>query len=127
MKTMNNNRRKFHYCLYIGLVNVLDEDGYETGEKQAVYTEPISQYANISAAKGDTYTEQFGNFAEYDKTIVIHNPNFPMDENSVLFVDKEPEFQDGIPLYDYIVKKVARSLNSVAYAIARVTNGEGGD
>ena len=50
-----------------------------------------------------------------------------MDENSVLFVDKEPEFQDGIPLYDYIVKKVARSLNSVAYAIARVTNGEGGD
>ena len=41
---------------------------------------------------------------------------------NVLFVDKEPEYDaEGQPLYDYIVRRVARSLNVVAYAIRKVS------
>ena len=38
----------------------------------------------------------------------------------MLFVYKAPEYdEDGQPLYDYQVEKVARSLNSVSYAIVK--------
>ena len=53
--------------------------------------------------------------------IVTDDIDCPMDENSVLFVDKKPEFDsDGNPIFDYIVKKVARSLNFASYAISKV-------
>ena len=42
-------------------------------------------------------------------------------ETTVLFVDKKPEYDDnGLPLYDYVVKRVSRSLNVIAIAIKRV-------
>lgn len=123
MRTMAINKRKFTYLPFSGLIPVLGEDSYETGEMRATYGTAVEVYGNISAAKGNSQVEQFGNLPEYDKVIVLGDPNFPMDENCVLFVDKQPEYDtDGTPLYDYIVKKVARSLNNVAYAITRVTN-----
>ncbi len=55
------------------------------------------------------------------KMIVLDDITCPIDENSVLFVDKQPEKDDeGNLLFDYIVKKVARSLNSVSIAISKV-------
>ena len=66
--------------------------------------------------------EQFGNFISYDKVIVTDDLTCPIDENTVLFIDKSPEYDDdGNPLYDYIVKRVARSLNSISYAVSKVT------
>ena len=45
----------------------------------------------------------------------------PIDENSVLFVDKAPSFDDaGSPQFDYVVKRVARSLNVISIAIDKV-------
>ena len=45
----------------------------------------------------------------------------PIDENTVLFVDKEPEYDaDGTPIYDYFVRRVAKSLNCISIAIAKV-------
>ena len=54
--------------------------------------------------------------------IVTDDLSCPIDENTVLFIDKEPEYDDnGNPLYDYIVKRVAKSLNSISYAVSKVT------
>ena len=77
--------------------------------------------ANISPATGVSQVEQFGKELKYDKVIVLDDITCPIDENSVLFVDKQPEKDDdGNLLFDYIVKKVARSLNSVSIAISKV-------
>lgn len=86
-------------------------------------TRPLSSGRdNVSAATGSAQVEQFGNFISYDKVIVTDNLSCPIDENTVLFVDKEPEYDaDGNPLYDYIVRRVAKSLNSISYAISKVT------
>lgn len=121
MQCMERNKRPFYYCLYQGETPVVDEEGYETGETQVKYSDPVALRANISPATGNTSVEQFGNSLQYDKVIALDDTTCPIDEHSVLFVDKRPAFDsDGTPLYDYIVKKVARSLNSVSIAISKV-------
>lgn len=118
---MERNKTPFYYCLYKGKKSVVDENGDETGETQIVYSDPISFMANISPATGNTSVEQFGNSLQYDKVIVIDDASCPIDEYTALFIDKSPVFDsDGVPLFDYIVKKVARSLNSVSIAISKV-------
>ena len=64
--------------------------------------------------------EQFGQFVSYDKVIVTDDMDCPIAEDTVLFVDKNPEYKDEKPLYDYIVKRVAKSLNSISIAISKV-------
>ena len=121
MKTMERNKSPFWYLLYDKKVPVMDDDGNETGDYRVIYKEAVQRKENISAATGSAQVEQFGNFISYDKVIVTDDLSCPIDENSVLFIDKEPEYDpDGNPLYDYIVKRVAKSLNSISYAVSKV-------
>ena len=121
MKTMERNKVPFWYLLYDRKEAVKDEDGNETGDYRVVYKEAVFQRENISAATGSAQAEQFGNFISYDKVIVTDDLCCPIDENTVLFIDKEPEYdEDGNPLYDYVVKRVAKSLNSISYAVSKV-------
>lgn len=123
MRTMERNKQSFFYLLYDRKEPVIDEDGNETGEETVVYKPAVSFRANVSAATGASQVEQFGNLAGYDKVIVTDDLDCPIDENTVLFLDKEPEYgeEDGKPLYDYIVKRVAKSLNSVSIAVTKVS------
>lgn len=122
MKTMDRNKVSFWYLLYDKKVPITDEDGNETGEYRVIYKAAVQQRENVSAATGSAQVEQFGNFISYDKVIVTDDLSCPIDENTVLFLDKEPEYdKDGTPMYDYIVKRVAKSLNSVSYAVSKVT------
>lgn len=122
MKVMERNKRTLWYCLYDRKEPLIDEDGNETGEEQIVYKPAQSLGANISAASGSSQVEQFGNLAGYDKVIVLDDTSCHIDENTVLFIDKEPEYDDdGKPLYDYMVKRVAKSLNSVSIAATKVS------
>ena len=121
MKTMERNKTPLWYLLYDKKVPVMDDDGNETGDYRVIYKEAVQRKENISAATGSAQVEQFGNFISYDKVIVTDDLSCPIDENSVLFIDKEPEYDpDGNPLYDYIVKRVAKSLNSISYAVSKV-------
>lgn len=136
MKCLNRNKRAFYYCLYAGKTPIVDEYGNETGESIITYEDPVQMYANVSQATGQSNTEQFGNLENYDKVVVTEDLNCPIDENSVLFVDKEPEFTNvlthtvtaittndttvSVPVYDYTVRRVAKSLNSVSIAIKKV-------
>lgn len=123
MKTLLRNLRTFWYCLYDGKVELEDEDGNVTGDYAVQYQDPVALRGNISTARGTVQDEVFGQDISYDRVIILDDPNCPIDENTVLFVDKEPEMvSDGTvsrPLFDYVVRRVARSLNSVAYAIER--------
>lgn len=121
MKCLERNKSDFFYLLFDKKEPVIDGNGRKTGEYRVVYKSPVKYRASISAAKGEASTEQFGSDLKYDKVIVTDDIDCPMDENSVLFVDKKPEFDsDGNPIFDYIVKKVARSLNFASYAISKV-------
>ena len=144
MRCLKRNQSKFWYCTYVGESELIDDLGHKTGEKAILYSSPVQMWANISRATGFSSAEQFGNLENYDKVIVTDDLECPIDENSVLFVDKIPEFTTvpshriveatalfgeesvepislTIPKHDYTVRRVAKSLNSVSIAIRKVT------
>lgn len=120
MKCLERNKIPFYYCLRTGSTTQVDEYGNETGEVTPTYAEPVLMSANISWATGRADTEQFGVNLDYDRVIVTDNKRCPIDETTVLFVDKKPEFEDDYPLFDYIVKRVSPSIHYISIAIKRV-------
>ncbi len=126
MRSLVRNKREFYYALHTGQTEIIDEYGNATGQYEISYTFPQIMCANISAAQGAVQSREFGDSEAYDKVIVIDNPYTPIDEYSILWVDTIPEMdEDGFTEtpHDYIVKKVARSLNSVSIAISKVVVG----
>lgn len=121
MITLKRNRQKIWYSLYLSSSDQYDEYDNDTGEPQITYSDPVMMEANVSPATGNATTEQFGIIDNYDKIIVTHDMNCPIDENSVLFIDKEPEVTD--PKYDYVVRNISRSLNSISIAVSKVDVG----
>ena len=121
MRTLERNKTSFYYALYLGKEENVDADGNLTGTYTVMYSNPVECKGNISASSGYVQVEQFGNDLQYDKVIVLDNVSVPIDENTVLWVDKDVEHDKyGNPVFDYVVKKVARSLNSVSFAISKV-------
>jgi hypothetical protein len=120
---MVRNKRTFYYASYIGETEITDEYGNSTGEYSLSYGKPMKVSGNVSAAQGEMQNRQFGESESYDKVIVLDDMVAPIDEHSILWVDTLPLLNlDGSTdtPHDYIVKRVARSLNSVAIAISKV-------
>ena len=131
MRCMSRNKVTFFYALYERKEAITDDYGNTTGEFEVIHGNPLEYSANISAAKGETQTRQFGENEVYDKVIVADNTVPPIDEYSVLWIDTLPQLDKTgalatdetgkvITPYDYIVTKVARSLNSVSIAVSKV-------
>lgn len=131
MRCMERNKVKFFYALYERKESIVDEYGNTTGEFEVIHGNPMEFSANISAAKGETQTRQFGENEAYDKVFVLDNSAPPIDEYSVLWIDTTPQLDETgalatdesgkvITPYDYVVTKAARSLNSVSVAVSKV-------
>ena len=117
------NKIEFYFAKYDNKTEIVDDYGNVTGQYELNYSKPIKIQGNVSAAKGEMQNRQFGESESYDKVIVLDDINIQIDEYSVLWVDTLPSFnEDGTTdtPHDYIVKQVARSLNSVSIAISKV-------
>ena len=124
MRTLVRNKIRIYYANYHGKTPLRDEYGNLTGEYDLSYDKPVPIMANVSAARGESTTRQFGEDVSYDRIIVLDDPSFPIAETSVLWIDTSPEIaEDGTTKtpHDYIVKQVATSLNSVSIAVSKVT------
>ena len=123
MRCMVRNKTSFYYAPYTGKNEITDEYGNATGQYSLTYGNPIEVHGNISPVQGIVPTQLFGASTNYDRVIVIDDVHIPIDEYSVLWVDTLPQLEgDGSTTtpHDYVVTKVARSLNSVAVAISKV-------
>ena len=124
MRCMVRNKATFYYALYTGQDEIVDEYGNKTGQYAVIYGNPVKLLGNVSAAQGEMQTRQFGESESYDKVIVLDDKDTPIDEYSILWVDTPPHLNgDGSTEtpHDYIVRKVARSLNNVSIAISKVS------
>lgn len=131
MRCLTRNKRPFWYARYADRVEIVDEQGRRTGQYRVSYSKPVKVMGNISASKGESSTRQFGDDESYDKVIVIADPHTAIDENSVLWVEIEPELNKQKELmldergniltpHNYIVRQVARGLDSASIAIGKV-------
>lgn len=119
MKLLHRNKQLIYYRLFVRKGIVTDSEGYESGEDDLVYSDPHSLRCSVSHATGNSHAELFGTLDNYDKVIITEDTDCPIDENTILVVDHvdrvgEPSF------HDFIVRRVAKSLNFIAYAISRV-------
>ena len=108
---------------YKGVEAVVDDDGYKSGEFVVKYYPPKVFKASVSGAKGGVYVDVFGTDVQYDKTISLTKTAFEklkFDDNTVFFIDKKVEYQDGLPIYDYRVSKIAQTKNQVVMAVKKV-------
>lgn len=124
MRCLKRNKVSFYYANIIGSEEVTDDNGYKTGETRLIYDKPKELKANISVAQGEVVFQLFGGNESYDKIIVSDDVNIPINEYSALWIDTVPLFdeisKEVITPNDYIVKKIARSLNSISIAVSRV-------
>lgn len=124
MRTLARNKSRIYYANYHDKAPLKDEYGNLTGEYQITYGNPVAVMANVSAARGESTTRQFGEDVSYDRILVLDDPSFPIAETSILWIDTAPEIaEDGTTQtpHDYIVKQVAPSLNSVSIAVSKVS------
>lgn len=123
MRILQRNSVRIFYANYIGKIPVTDENGFQTGEYRVLYSNPVEARGNVSSARGEVVTRQFGEDESYDRVIVMDDPKVPITKTSVLWIETTPTIlPDGTTNtpYDYIVKQVAPSLNSVSIAVSKV-------
>lgn len=138
MRDLRRNQKTIYYTLYQDSVPVyeLDENGkiiyveingekvpVETGETTSGYSEVKEFSFNVSASKGETENNVFGKSLDYDKVLLTHNTACEIDEYSRLWIDTKPFMgndgkTDSEPEYE--VKRVAKSLNHIMYAVKKV-------
>jgi len=122
MKALERNKQTIYYANYSGKTDIYDEYGLITGEQEVSYTTPTAVNVNVSASRGQAEIELFGTDLNYTNTIVS-DKDLGIDEHSVLWVGKSPNLSSTssvITPYNYIVVSVAKSFNSVVYAIRKV-------
>ena len=119
MRSLRRNERRFWYANYAGNEEILSD-----GQYKVKYGKPAEARANVSAARGALDDEHFGINADYDRTITTCDKSLNLAESSVLWIEKTPEIAaDGSTAtpWDYVVVKIARSLNSTTIAIKKVS------
>ena len=120
---MVRNKMPLYYALYEGKEKIKDKNGNPTGEYKVIYSKPIKIYGNISAAKGEIQSRQFGENENYDKVLVFEDADIHIDEHSVLWIDSLPVILENGKTetpFDYIVKRIARSINCTSIAVSKV-------
>lgn len=123
MRSLRRNEKRFWYANYTGNEEILS-DGKRTGQYKVKYGNPVEARANVSAARGALDDEHFGINADYDRTITTCDKSLNLAESSGLWIEKTPEIAaDGSTAtpWDYVVVKIARSLNSTTIAIKKVS------
>ena len=115
MRCMRINKQTIYYSTYGEKVEMLDEDGFKTGEFTTSYSEPVEMQAVISSSTGQSTIELFGNLTGYDRVITTDDTSCPIDEKSKIWIDAKPGDEA-----DYEVIRKAPSLHSISYAVKQV-------
>ena len=116
MRNLQRNMRLLYYAPMLGTEPILDEYGNDTLEVRTIYGSPIELRCNVSANVGQEAVEVFGAKTEYSRTISFAGRSCPLSEGCKIWF--------GVPVTDshnYVVVKVADSINGFLIALREVT------
>ena len=115
MQSLGINKQLMYYAMFSAYTDIT-KDGMKTGDKSKTYHQAVSMWANISPSTGTAEMEPFGTDVDYDRIIVTSDMTCPINENSILWIGR-----DTTEKHNFIVRRVAKSLNSIRYAVKEVT------
>lgn len=115
MRSLNRNKRKIKYALYIGDEPILDEYGNDTGEVKPIYGEISVLRCNVSGTSGEDVVQAFGSFTNYTRVICVSDNDCPIKEDSVIWFGI-----DTSDPYNYLVTRRTDSKNGILYALQEV-------
>ena len=118
MRGLIRNTRPLSYALYEGKTEILDHNGNRTGEYTSTYSEPVTVRMNIAPAKGDADWNPFGIDTPYTLIAMTLDMKSPITDTSIVWIDKSTDEP-----HNYVVSRVARSVNNIVYALLEVDNG----
>ena len=113
MRSLRRNQQTIWYSL---LSEDMEMDEWGNAANIKGYGTPSSMRISISANRGEASAEPFGADLNYDREMITHDMNCPIDEYTHLWVDG----RDLIDTHNYEVVAVSKSLNCIRYAIRRV-------
>ncbi len=117
MRCMRRNERAVYYRKYSGLTDVINEDGYYTGEQETKYEDAKEIRGVVSPPTGEVYRDMFGVLDDYDCVLTVSDPDCPIrEEDIVLFARRKSDNTQD----EYIVKRCAPSPNTCVYALTKV-------
>ncbi len=122
MRCLPANRRKMWLSKPSGLTELLDEEGYGTGEYVSGWTEPVSLLINASTPSGACSAKPYGIFASYDLSLVADDNRWGIEEGDRMWLrDDCPVLEDATDAAKgaYRVDRVSPSLNFVSFGLQK--------
>lgn len=122
MVSLAENRQKIFYGELTGVEDIVDADGYKTGEKRKTYSTPEPFLIYVAPSRGEATWSPFGIGENYTNVMSTCDTSCPITEDTVLWIGINPFDSEGnvVEEHNYIVTRVARGLNSILYAIKKV-------
>lgn len=122
MRFVRRNLKTVYYCLLDHKEKILDEDGNWTGEWQYIYAVPVQTEMVVAPSRGYEHADYYGRLDSWDRTAVSADMSLPIDVSTMIYLDKEPEYDDdGHPIgFNYSVRRVAPALNTILYVFMEV-------
>ena len=114
MRLMHRNLQTVYYALWEGKTPVMS-DGYETGEYTDSYSYPTELKCNVSPERSYDIQEMFGPMTPYERVLITTDMDCPVDETSVFWIDAPTTGP-----YNYVVRRVAKSLNHLSITVRKV-------
>lgn len=118
MRLLSRDKVQVSYALFSSKSPITDSEGRKTGEYSIEYSEPVGLMASVSPESGSSRPDLFGTDISYSR-VLLTDASCPIDENAIVFVDVTPCRSGGQWNNDYVVSKVATSLNFRAIALRR--------
>lgn len=114
MRTLELNKSTLWYANPNGeQVEIIDDNGYHTGEVEIQFNPPIIVKLHIYPASGEVKERTFGTMVDID--MITSTTDVILEENGLLFKEKPIDNYDIT--YDYKVTKILKSLNSYQYGL----------
>lgn len=122
MRLVRRNLKTVYYCLLDHKEKVLDDDGNWTGEWKYIYAQPVATQMVCAPSRGYLHADYYGRLDSWERTVVSADMSLPIDVSTMIYLDKEPEFDDdGNPTnFNYSVRRVAPALNTILYSLMEV-------
>lgn len=124
MRLLDRDLRWVLVSRYESKSPVTDGGGRLTGRYEVSRSEPVAALASVSAARGSALDSVFGQSLDYDRTVLVDDPQFEIDEAAVLWIDcidgSGAMPPDAGQAWDYAVTRVARTPGLTAIAVKRV-------